>query len=87
MEQSHGSIVLGPLDISMRSSSVTPISTILTIATVNKLLLGVVPEHTGHLLEAGLHQRHVGEGHAGAAPFLEEGDVERRDYKHYTPGA
>merc|ERR1711976_363312 len=70
MEQSHGSIILGPLNISMRSSSITATGTILTISTVNKLLLRVVTEHSRHLLEAGLNQGHVGKCNTGATLFL-----------------
>ena len=61
MDQSHPR-VLAPLDIGVWSSSITAIGSILSIAAVNKLLLGVVAKHACHPLESGLHQSHVGEG-------------------------
>ena len=60
------------LDIGVRGSSVTPISAVLAVAAVHKLLLAVVAELARHLLEAGLHKGHVGEGNTGATLFLRE---------------
>merc|ERR1711971_1371443 len=62
--------LLAPLDVSMRRRSITPICPVLAISTVHKLLLAVVTKLASHLLEAGLHQGHVGEGHTGATLFL-----------------
>ena len=56
----------------MRGRSVTPVSAVLAVATVHKLLLAVVAELPCHLLEAGLHQGHVGEGNTRATLFLRE---------------
>ena len=58
------------LDIGMRRCSVASVGAILAVATVHELLLAVVPELASHLLEAGLHKGHVGEGHTGATLFL-----------------
>ena len=56
----------------MGRSTVTPVSTVLAVAAVHKLLLAVVAELARHLLEAGLHQGHVGEGNTRATLFLRE---------------
>ena len=58
------------LDIGMRRCSVASVGPILAISTVHELLLAVVPELASHLLEAGFHQGHVGEGHTRATLFL-----------------
>ena len=56
----------------MGRSSIATISSVLAVAAVHKLLLAVVAELARHLLEAGLHQGHVGEGNTGATLFLEK---------------
>merc|ERR1712038_2112356 len=58
------------LDVGVRVGAVAPIRSVLLVAAVDKLLLRVVTEDSGGLLEAGLDGRHVGEGHTRSALLL-----------------